>query len=327
MRDYVILTDSCCDLSAEMAAELGVEVLPLSLQMGDRTYRNYLDGREIGFHEFYERVRSGELATTSAVNVGEFEEKMREILKTGKDILSISFSSALSTTYQSSVIAAEELKDEFPDAKILTVDSLCASLGQGLFVYLCAQEQKKGKTIDEVKTFAEETKGRVCHWFTVDDLMYLKRGGRISATTAVLGTVMQIKPVMHTDDAGTLRYYTYTVTETWMMFGKGDVVQCATSAGADATEGCKTPADAGYSVSVSYAADPNNTTGDVNKEYVATVTNAVPLPETGGQGTQWFMLFGLLLLGLGTAWYFKANAGGAPGPSGSSRKRGRHADS
>lgn len=110
-----------------------------------------------------------------------------------------------------------------------------------------------------------------------------------------------------------------------MMFGKGDVVQCATSAGADATEGCKTPADAGYSVSVSYAADPNNTTGDVNKEYVATVTNAVPLPETGGQGTQWFMLFGLLLLGLGTAWYFKANAGGASGPSGPSRKRGRHA--
>lgn len=184
MRDYVILTDSCCDLSAEMAAELGVEVLPLSLQMGDRTYRNYLDGREIGFHEFYERVRSGELATTSAVNVGEFEEKMREILKTGKDILSISFSSALSTTYQSSVIAAEELKDEFPDAKILTVDSLCASLGQGLFVYLCAQEQKKGKTIDEVKTFAEETKGRVCHWFTVDDLNHLKRGGRINAATA-----------------------------------------------------------------------------------------------------------------------------------------------
>lgn len=129
-------------------------------------------------------------------------------------------------------------------------------------------------------------------------------------------------PVAFTDDAGTLRYYTYTVTETWMMFGKGDVVQCATSAGADATEGCKTPADAGYSVSVSYAADPNDTTGDDNKEYVATVTNAVPLPETGGQGTQWFMLFGLLLLGLGTAWYFKANAGGASGPS---RKQGRHA--
>ena len=180
MRDYVILTDSCCDLSAEMAAELGVEVLPLSLQMGDRTYRNYLDGREIGFHEFYERVRSGELATTSAVNVGEFEEKMREILKTGKDILSISFSSALSTTYQSSVIAAEELRSEFPDARIETVDTLCASLGQGLLVYLCAMEKQKGRSLDEVKTFAEQTRLHVCHWFTVDDLNHLKRGGRVS---------------------------------------------------------------------------------------------------------------------------------------------------
>lgn len=102
-------------------------------------------------------------------------------------------------------------------------------------------------------------------------------------------------------------------------------VQCATSAGADATEGCKTPADAGYSVSVSYAADPNNTTGDVNKEYVATVTNAGAIAGNRPAGNPMVLLFGLLLLGLGTAWYFKANAGGAPGPSGSSRKRGRHA--
>lgn len=204
MRDYVILTDSCCDLTAEMAAELGVEVLPLSLQMEGKTYRNYLDGRDIGFQEFYARIRNGALATTSAVNVGEFEAKMREILKTGKDILSISFSSALSTTYQSSVIAAEELKSEFPDARILTVDSLCASLGQGLFVWLCAQKQKKGKTIDEVKAFAEETKAHLCHWFTVDDLNHLKRGGRISAATALFGTMLAIKPVMHVDDEGRL---------------------------------------------------------------------------------------------------------------------------
>ena len=204
MRDYVILTDSCCDLTAEMAAELGVEVLPLSLQMEGKTYRNYLDGRDIGFQEFYARIRNGALATTSDVNVGEFEAKMREILKTGKDILSISFSSALSTTYQSSVIAAEELKSEFPDARILTVDSLCASLGQGLFIWLCAQEQKKGKTIDEVKAFAEETKAHLCHWFTVDDLNHLKRGGRISAATALFGTMLAIKPVMHVDDEGRL---------------------------------------------------------------------------------------------------------------------------
>ena len=140
MRDYVILTDSCCDLSAEMAAELGVEVLPLSLQMGDRTYRNYLDGREIGFHEFYERVRSGELATTSAVNVGQFEDAMSAILEQGKDILCISFSSALSTTYQSACIAAEDLKSEYPDAKILVIDSLSASRGQGMLLYRTVQE-------------------------------------------------------------------------------------------------------------------------------------------------------------------------------------------
>lgn len=204
MRDYVILTDSCCDLTAEMAAELGVEVLPLSLQMGGSVYYNYLDGRDISFQDFYARIRSGELATTSAVNVGEVEEAMRAILKTGKDILSISFSSALSTTFQSTVIAAEELKSEFPEAKILTVDSLCASLGQGLFVYLCAQEQKKGKTIEEVKAYAEEIRPHLCHWFTVDDLVYLKRGGRISAATAFVGNALGFKPVLHMDDAGHL---------------------------------------------------------------------------------------------------------------------------
>ncbi|WP_081886602.1 LPXTG cell wall anchor domain-containing protein [Bifidobacterium reuteri] len=129
-------------------------------------------------------------------------------------------------------------------------------------------------------------------------------------------------PVAFKDDAGNLHYYTYTVSETWMMFGTGDITQCTTSVGADAKEGCKTPADAGYSVSVSYAADPNNTTGEGNKEYVATVTNSVPLPETGGQGTAWFVLFGLLLLGLGTAWYLRANSSGTTTPP---RRRGRHA--
>ena len=204
MDDFVILTDSCCDMTARMAADLELEVLPLSLNMEDRVYHNYLDGREIGFQDFYARLRAGALATTSAISVGVFDEAMRKILDSGRDVLYLAFSSALSTTYQSSVIAAEELKDEFPDAKILTVDSLCASLGQGLFVYLCAQEQKKGKTIDEVKTFAEETKGRVCHWFTVDDLNHLKRGGRINAATALFGTMLAIKPVMHVDDEGRL---------------------------------------------------------------------------------------------------------------------------
>ena len=205
MRDYVILTDSCCDLTAEMAAELGVEVLPLSLQMGGSVYYNYLDGRDISFQDFYARIRSGELATTSAVNVGEVEEAMRAILKTGKDILSISFSSALSTTYQSSVIAAEDLKGEFPEAKILTVDSLCASLGQGLLVWMAAKERAAGKTIDEVRDWAVGHKMSICHQFTVDDLHFLKRGGRISSTTAFVGSMLQIKPVLTFADDGQLQ--------------------------------------------------------------------------------------------------------------------------
>lgn len=204
MRDYIIMTDSSCDLTAQMAEELGLEVLPLSLQMGGTTYRNWLDGRDIAFSDFYARIRGGETATTSAVNVGEFEEKMREILGAGKDILYIGFSSALSTTYQSAAIAAEELKGEFPEAVIRVVDSLCASQGQGLLVYLCAQQKKAGKSLEEVYAYAEETKLHVCHWFTVDDLNHLKRGGRISAATALFGTMLSIKPVMHVDDAGCL---------------------------------------------------------------------------------------------------------------------------
>ena len=204
MRDFVIMTASCCDMTARMAHELGLVVLPLSLHMGDQEYRNLLDGSEIGFDTFYSRIRSGELATTSAVSVGAFEEKMREILSQDKDILCINFSSALSTTYQSASIAAEDLREEFPQAKILVVDSLCASLGQGLLLYLCAKEKERGRTLEEVHTFAETTKGNVCHWFTVDDLNHLKRGGRISGATAFFGTMLSIKPVMHVDDGGHL---------------------------------------------------------------------------------------------------------------------------
>ena len=205
MRDYVILTDSCCDLSAEMAAELGVEVLPLSLQMGDRTYRNYLDGREIGFHEFYERVRSGELATTSAVNVGQFEDAMSAVLAGGRDILCICFSSALSTTYQSACIAAESVRARYPEGRIRVIDSLSASLGQGLLMYLTARKKlREAPTMDELGDWVEANKLHICHWFTVNDLNYLKKGGRVSAATAFVGTMLSIKPIMHTSDEGKL---------------------------------------------------------------------------------------------------------------------------
>ena len=204
MRDYVLMTDSCCDLSASLAEELGIFVLPLSLELSGQTYHNYLDGREIGFSDFYNRIRAGETATTSAISVGIFEETMRPFLESGKDILCLSFSSALSTTYQSAVIAAGEMAEAFPEAKIHVVDTLSASLGQGLLVYLCAKKKQAGLDIDALRDYAEQTKGQVCHWFTVDDLNHLKRGGRVSATAALFGTMLSIKPVLHVDDQGRL---------------------------------------------------------------------------------------------------------------------------
>lgn len=204
MRDFILMTDSCCDMSAQLAEELDLTVLPLSLLMGGATYRNYLDGRELSFNDFYTRVRGGQLATTSAISVGDFEEAMRPVLESGKDILCLCFSSALSTTYQSAVIAAEEMQEAFPEGKVYVVDTLCASLGQGLLVYLCAQQKKAGKTLEEVRDYAESTKGGVCHWFTVDDLNHLKRGGRVSSAAALFGTMLSIKPVLHVDDQGRL---------------------------------------------------------------------------------------------------------------------------
>ena len=204
MAAYTILTDSCCDLPAELAEELELEVLPLRLEMSGSTYRNYLDGREIGFQEFYSRIRGGENAVTSAVSVGDFETAMRAVLDRGEDLLCICFSSALSATYQSAAIAADSLREAYPDRTLYVVDSLCASMGQGLLVWLCAQEKRNGKSIREVRDFAEQQNGSVCHWFTVDDLYHLKRGGRVSATTALFGTMLSIKPVLHVDAEGRL---------------------------------------------------------------------------------------------------------------------------
>ena len=204
MSEFVLMTDSSADLSQEMVQELGVTVLPLSFTIQGKTYRNYPDNREMDLPLFYDMLRAGELATTSAVNVAEYTQAVEPILQEGKDVLILAFSSGLSSTYQASVLAAEELREKYPDRKIYTVDTLCASLGQGLLVYLAAQEQRKGKSIEEVRDWAEETKLHLCHQFTVDDLHFLKRGGRISATTAVVGSMLQIKPVLHVDNEGHL---------------------------------------------------------------------------------------------------------------------------
>ena len=204
MSEYVIVTDSSADLTAGMAEELGVEVLPLSFMVKGQTYRNYPDIREMDPGAFYAMLRAGEMATTAAVNVADYTSALEPLLEQGKDVLVLAFSSGLSATYQSSVIAVEELRARFPERKIFTVDTLCASLGQGLLVYLAAKKQQAGASIEEVRDWAEENKLHLCHWFTVDDLHFLKRGGRISAATAVLGSMLHIKPVLHVDDEGHL---------------------------------------------------------------------------------------------------------------------------
>ena len=204
MRDYVIMTDSCCDLTDQMARELELEVLPLTMHMDGQDYPNDLAGTAISNQEFYKRIRAGKLATTSAVNVGQFQDAMRRVLESGRDIVCVCFSSALSTTYQSAVIAAEDLRAEFPEAEIHVVDSLSASLGQGLLLYLAVEQKRGGLTAAELAKWVEDNRLTVCHWFTVDDLNFLKRGGRVSATTALLGTMLSIKPIMHTSDEGKL---------------------------------------------------------------------------------------------------------------------------
>ena len=203
MRDYAITTDSSCDFDQALADSLGVTVVPLSVQIGPRRFRN-APGEAMDSHSFYQLLSQGELAQTSAPNVEEFKAVWRPILQSGRDLLYLGFSSGLSGTYHNAAIAAEDLREEFPEARIITVDTLCASLGQGLLVWYAAQERKKGRTIEEVRDWAEANKLSLCHQFTVDDLHFLKRGGRISATTAVVGSMLQIKPVLHVDDEGHL---------------------------------------------------------------------------------------------------------------------------
>ena len=204
MSDFVILTDSCADLTAELVAELDVQVLPLSFNMDGKTVFNYPDNREMDPHEFYELLRGGKMATTSAVNVAHFAEGMESSLQAGKDVLVLTVSSGLSTTYNSAAIAADDLKEKYPERKIYVVDTLCASMGQGLLVYLAAKEREKGASIGQVRDWAENNKMSIAHQFTVNDLFHLKRGGRVSAATAVVGSMLAIKPVLHVDDEGHL---------------------------------------------------------------------------------------------------------------------------
>lgn len=204
MKDYIIFTDSCADLDPKMIAELGIEVLPMHFTMDGKTYANWPDGRDIPFEKFYSKLRDGSMSSTSQANTLEFVDAFRPYVEKGLDLLYIGFSSGLSGTVNSGFLAAETLMKEYPESKVLVVDSLAASLGQGLLVWHAVQQKKAGKTVDEVALWVEEHRLEQAHWFTVDDLGFLRRGGRISGTVALLGTMIGIKPVLHVDDEGHL---------------------------------------------------------------------------------------------------------------------------
>lgn len=202
MNNYVIFTDSACDLGPTMLSNMGIKSISLTLTYnGDNTeYKN----DDIDPKDFYDRMRKGATAKTSAINIEDFKSNFRTELEKGNNVLYIAFSSGLSTTYNSGRLACEELKEEYPDRDLRAVDSLSASAGFGLLLSLVAKKRDEGATLAEVAEFVEETKLHVCHWFTVDDLVYLKRGGRISPTVAFVGGLLGIKPVLHMDNEGHL---------------------------------------------------------------------------------------------------------------------------
>lgn len=201
---YVIVTDSCSDLTLDMVKEMNVDVIALSVEIDGQTYKHYPDEREIKVKDFYDKLRDKKVAITSLVNVGAYLEFFEEKLKKGKDILYIAFSSALSGSYQSSLIARDELKEKYPERTIEIVDSLSASMGQGLLIWYAFEKQKKGSSIKDVAKWVEDNKLNLCHLFTVDDLGTLKRGGRLSGPKALIGSLLKVKPVLHVSDEGKL---------------------------------------------------------------------------------------------------------------------------
>ena len=200
--NYVLITDSACDILPEKLAEWKVEMIPLAYLFTD-TGKEQLDHEE-PIREFYKSMRDGRVAKTSSVNESRFVDAFTPILEAGKDLIYLAFSSGLSVTCENGKKVAATLQEKYPDRKIVVIDSLAASAGQGLFVYLAVQNRDSGMSLEDNARALEAYVLHVCHWFTVDDLVYLKRGGRISRTTALLGTALNVKPVLHVDNEGHL---------------------------------------------------------------------------------------------------------------------------
>ena len=204
MDGYQIITDSNTDFSPALAQELGVVIIPMEFTLSGASYLQYPDERDLSNKSFYERIAAGETTTTNQINAVTFIETFERYLQAGIDVLYIGFSSGLSGTFNGSRLVAQDLSQKYPDRRILAVDSLAASMGEGLLVYHAVMQQRAGRTIDEVASWVETNRNRLAHWFTVDDLNFLKRGGRVSGAAALFGTMLGIKPVLHVDDEGHL---------------------------------------------------------------------------------------------------------------------------
>jgi len=208
MNEYVIVSGATLDLPANVINEYNITVIPMGVNVDNIEYSHYPDERELSIEDFYGKLKNGSTSQTTQITPVVFIEYFEEILKQGKDILYIAFSSGLSGTYNTAQVVLRELIEEYPERKIYSVDSLCASIGEGLLVYLAALQKKDGLSIEELRDWVEANKKRPRHWFTVKDLYNLKRGGRLSSIEAFVGTALKIKPVLSTDDVGKLTVIT-----------------------------------------------------------------------------------------------------------------------
>lgn len=201
---YVIVSGATGDLPQSVIEEYGLHVIPMNVRIGEEDFSYHPDEKVLSCKDFYTRLSGGEESVTSQITPIVFKEVFEGYLKEGKDVLYIAFSSGLSGTFNSACLIAEDLKEEYPERKLVCVDSLCASIGEGFLVYLAGKLRKEGKSFDEVVEFVTENRTKVCHWFTVDDLIHLKRGGRLNSLEAVVGTALKIKPVLSVDREGKL---------------------------------------------------------------------------------------------------------------------------
>lgn len=204
MSDYVIVSDATLDLPASVIDEYGIKIIPMGVNVDEVEYSHYPDERELTIEEFYQKLKSGAVSRTTQITPAIFMDYFEDILKQGLDILYIAFSSGLSGTYHTSQVVIRDLLEDYPDRKIYGIDSLCASIGEGLLVLNAAIQKRNGMKLEQLCEWVEANKRRSRHWFTVKDLFYLKRGGRISSIEAMVGTALKIRPILSTDAAGKL---------------------------------------------------------------------------------------------------------------------------